>query len=134
MEFAGQQTGTPSNYDRFIAMETNGSVAFGVNGGLSVNHSPVGYNDGRWHQAVATFSAGAQRLYLDGSLVGSASPSSAENYFGYWRIGNGNLGGWGLTTNGFQYYGYLDEAAIWSKALTADEVRKLLTSQRCGLL
>lgn len=132
MEFTNSQTSDPNNYDRFLAMENDGKVMFGVNGSLTVLRSASGYNDGKWHLAVATNAPNSQVLYLDGTAVATASAASAENYFGYWRVGDGKLVGWSTNTSQTQFSGEYDEVAWWNVALSQTEVRTILNAQRCG--
>lgn len=132
IEAGGQQTGALSNYDRFIVLQNDGRVSFGINGGQTVASSTASYNDGKWHHAVATFTAGSQLLYVDGNLVGSAAAAGAEINTIYWRIGNGTVSGWPVSVSNPQFYGQIDEVGIWSVVLTPTEIRKLYSQQSCS--
>ena len=58
--FGDQQTGNSSSYDRHIYMDAAGRIWFGVyNNAVYTVNSKVGYNDGQWHQVVATLGATA---------------------------------------------------------------------------
>ncbi len=37
---------------------------------------------------------GHQKLYVDGTLVGSSATATSATFTGFWRVGGGNLGGW----------------------------------------
>ena len=53
------------------------------------------YNDGVWHQAVASLGPSGMALYIDGVRVGQRSDvTAAEKYVGTWRIGGDSLAGW----------------------------------------
>jgi hypothetical protein len=137
IEFSASQTGNMNNYDRFIAMEDDGQIVFGVNGNspwnVSVVRSPASYNDGKWHHAAASFTAGAQNLYVDGLLVDSRAALDAEPIpTGWWRIGNGKVVAWPVNLPQPQYYGALDEVAVWTAALNSTEIMTVYRSQRCG--
>ena len=68
--FGNSQTGSSTSYDRHVYMLPSGQLVFGAsNGGLQTATSPNGYNDGKWHQVVATQGANGMRLYVDGQLV-----------------------------------------------------------------
>lgn len=50
------------------------------------------YNDGAWHQMVATFGPSGRVLYIDGVEQVSGGAATAQGYVGYWRVGQDN--GW----------------------------------------
>ena len=72
--------------------------------------------DGKWHHVAATFDGKTRKVYVDGVLKGSDTPSrhsvpvSATNI----RIGS--------TNNGEYFAGSIDDASIWSKALSDKEI------------
>jgi len=79
--------------------------------------------DGEWHHAAGVWQSGSiHRLYLDGALVGSDSlpsafvPKASVLYMG----GSGGSN---------SYVGALDEARIYGRALTADEVATDMNSK-----
>ncbi|WP_304412825.1 PKD domain-containing protein [Cellulomonas sp. HZM] len=116
--FGDATSGTSSSYDRHVYMETDGRLTFGVwTGQTNTITTPQAYNDGAWHQVVATQSSDGMKLYVDGALRGTNPQTAAQAYTGYWRIG-------GDTTWGPQpwFNGSLDEAAVYPTALTAAQV------------
>jgi hypothetical protein len=123
--WGSSQTGTSSQYDRHLYIETTGKLDFGIyNGGIKVLTTPAAVNDGKWHQAVGTLSAATgMKLYLDGALVASnATYTTPENDSGYWRVGYDNTNGW--QNNGTQWYftGQLRYAAVYSVVLSPTQV------------
>lgn len=121
--FGNQNSSLSSSYDRHVYMLNDGRLRFGVYpGGEQTVTSPNAYNDGTWHQVVSTLSGEGMRLYVDGSLVASNdNVTSAEAYNGYWRFGGDRV--WsGANSNYFA--GSLDEVAVYSDALTAEEVQQ----------
>jgi len=120
------QTGQSSTTDRQLYLTNSGQVGFGiVSGGTKRTvFSSAGYNDGNWHLADATFSAGTgMRLYLDGQLVASnATVTSAQNYQSYLRIGYDNLTGWASAPTSSFLAGSLDEVSAYSTVLTATSI------------
>jgi len=136
--FGSLNTTGEGQYDRHIYIDPNGRVVFGVYPGevKTVSTPDTTYADNQWHHVVATLTptAGAtvgQRLYVDGELVDSApTVTTAESYAGYWKVGCGNLSGWhnGRSTtvyNGPSYFtGQLQFAAVYTVALTADQVKE----------
>ncbi|WP_223692385.1 LamG domain-containing protein [Leifsonia poae] len=116
--FGDAQTGLSSNYDRHIYMQTDGRIVFGTyTGQTNTITSPTPLNDNQWHYAVATQASDGMKLYVDGTLVGTNPQTAAQNYSGYWRIGGDST--WG----GAPYFsGTLDEAAVYSSELSAQDV------------
>ncbi|MFD3443753.1 PKD domain-containing protein [Microbacteriaceae bacterium 4G12] len=116
--FGSAQTGTSGNYDRHVYLQPDGRLVFGTwTGSANTVTTPRAYNDGGWHHMVATMSSAGLRLYVDGALQASNSNGGAQGYAGYWRIG-------GDTTWGSAPYvnARIDEAAVYSTALTAEQV------------
>ncbi|MFI7589619.1 PKD domain-containing protein [Spongisporangium articulatum] len=118
--FGNAASGFSNNYDRHIYMLDNGRLRYGIwIGSTSVVDSPNSYNDGQWHQVVATQGPAGQQLYVDGALVASGGAASPQAYDGYWRLGQDNA--WdGESSN--QFLGSLDEASVYSSVLSAQTV------------
>jgi signal peptidase I len=138
--FESSQTGVSNSnnggqYDRHIYMDGNGALTFGVwTGATTTVSSGPGYNDGKWHMAVATMgSTSGMRLYVDDVLVGSRAYVSSQDYTalggGWWRVGCGNLSGWGsyTTQTNYGFTGSLDEATVYTTEISASDVDKLWT-------
>ena len=116
--FGNSPTGTSSSYDRHVYMENDGRLTFGTwTGATNLATTPASYNDGAWHQMVATQSGDGMKLYVDGVLRASNAQTSAQAYTGYWRVG-------GDTTWGPQpwFAGTIDEVAVYSTALAPAQV------------
>ena len=64
-----------------------------------------------WHHLVAVGELGSTKFYIDGQLVGTAAFQSTSDIK---AIGNNQYGG--------QPFGIIDEVAVYSSALTADDV------------
>ncbi len=132
--------GVTGSYDRQIYLDGAGKVWFGVFASTYVGIGSTGsYNDGSWHMAAATLSSGGIALYVDGVLRASSANTVAESTSGWWRVGCGNLAGWGGSWNGpnnpgtsdtaavnVPFLGSLDEATVYSgTALSASNVSLL---------
>ncbi|HTC71017.1 MAG TPA: LamG-like jellyroll fold domain-containing protein [Acidothermaceae bacterium] len=132
-------SGAGGQYDRMIYMDANGELWFGVYDNTEiVTHSQAGLNDGNWHMAAATMSATTgMSLYVDGKLVGTNANtiSETETKASFWRVGCGNLAGWGADWTGagapgnveannlnYPFNGSLDEATVWFSTLTAAQI------------
>ncbi|MHA3703897.1 PKD domain-containing protein [Jatrophihabitans sp. YIM 134969] len=116
--FGSAASGRSGSYDRHVYMDPNGQLNFGTyTGQLNIVTSPRSYNDGAWHQVVATQGPDGMKLYVDDVLVGTNPQAAAQNYNGYWRIGGDTA--WNNTA---YFAGTIDEVAIYSTVLTAAQV------------
>lgn len=116
--FGDSNSGLSSSNDRHIYMSPNGRLSFGVyNNAQAVISTQTAYNDGQWHHVVGELSGSGMAFYVDGAVVGTDANSVAQNYNGYWRVGNDT--GWaGATT----FTGTIDEVAVYSAALTPAQI------------
>jgi large repetitive protein len=121
--FGSSRTGSSGHYDRHVYMTNDGRLAFGAwNGGPVAITTTGKYNNNLYHHVVATMSGGGMRLYVDGALVGSNANSTAEAYNGYWRVGGDTLTRWPNQPTSSYFKGTVDEAAVYSTALSAAQV------------
>ena len=131
---------TPAGYGRLFAKEqgatregwtvwvhTDGTVGFerfvgGVNTGSCI--APAGsVPDATWTHVAAVYDGTAKRLYINGTLAASADDDGS-------MIDNAYLLHLGQRGNGSSWLnGKLDEAAIWSRALSAAAVANLAGSR-----
>ncbi|MGI9821985.1 LamG-like jellyroll fold domain-containing protein [Agromyces sp. Marseille-Q5079] len=119
--FGNSNNGLSSNYDRHVYMQDDGRLVFGTwTGFTNTITTDQPYNDGAWHQVVATQSSSAgMRLYVDGALVGTNGQTEAQGYDGYWRAGGDVT--WGSSSPWFD--GTIDEFAVYPTALSAATVQ-----------
>jgi hypothetical protein len=108
-----------------IFMFTNGTGLLEVdNAGVAGPVSSTKVNDGTWHMATlqaTAVSAGntTYQLYVDGVANGTSS-TMAPN-----MVASGNLVIGASTTGGYQYTGYVSQAAIFRSALSAAQIKSL---------
>jgi PKD repeat protein len=116
--FGSLRTGNSPSHDRDVYLLASGQIVFGAYTGSPVTiTSPGKYNNGAWHQVVATQAPDGMRLYVDGALVASNSNTKAANFTGYWRVGGDSA--W----SGSNYFnGTLDETAVWLSELSPARV------------
>lgn len=91
-----------------------GATHFGLRDGVGVFHGTREKgqpDDLGWHHIVGTFNGSVQKLYIDGVEEASSPWSDTIG------VNTGNLR---IGVNGFE--GVIDEMAIYSRGLTADEV------------
>jgi hypothetical protein len=150
-----QPTGSGGNTDRFITMDNNGGLVFGVKaagaspfGPVTIafrNQGPI-WNDGKWHLVVGVYDGnGTVSEYVDGQLQGSmtgdaVSPTAvaAGMPSSYLRVGYADLSQV-QEVFGFNYYhlhwpnsehfaGSVDEAAEFNTALTPAQVQSMFAA------
>jgi PKD repeat protein len=127
--FGAANSGDSSQYDRHIYMTNDGRIWFGVYpGGIRTVNTTQSYNDGQWHEVVATLSGDGMALYLDGKRVARDANTGAESYSGYWRIGGDNLNGWPNQPSSSYLSGVIDDVAIYPTALSLTQVQEHYTA------
>jgi hypothetical protein len=115
--------------DRLLYLASTGSVVFGVAPGdvKKTIVSPLRYDDGIWHQAIATLSAAGMVLYLDGRSVASYTAKTTGQIYpsnnGYWKVGYGSLTDWLPASTTTFFKGSIRFATVYTTALTATQVR-----------
>jgi hypothetical protein len=87
-------------------------------GYITVFSSGIDVRDNRWHLACATYNGSNAKIYIDGRLRGSVSGS------GYLTNNTRSLGFGEDSDGGSNRYfnGYIDEIAIFSRALSPAEI------------
>jgi hypothetical protein len=109
-----------SSADFGVSLRSDGKITAGTgNPDTSILSASSGFDDGAWHQVVFTRqkTTGALRLYVDGSLEGSATSTNvssltAPTYLNFGRIQTGNS----------YFTGWLDEVAAYSVVLSSTTV------------
>ena len=122
--FGAGSTGNSGSYDRHVYMDNTGKVYFGVyTGSTQTINSTKSYNDGQWHQVVASMGPSGMALYVDDALAGTRPAVTAgQAYAGFWRVGGDNLNGWPAKPTSNYFAGAIDEVAIYPSVLTAAQV------------
>lgn len=122
--FGNSQADQSGNYDRHIFMQNDGKVVFGVwTGSATTVTSGAALNDGKWHHLVATMIPGRSELFVDGVSQGTNTPTVAQGYDGYWRVGADNLNGWPNQPTSRAMVGSIDEVAIYPVQLSSSDVQ-----------
>jgi hypothetical protein len=152
MAQSDQPTGSGGNTDRFITMDNNGGIVFGVEaaggspfGPVTIafrNQGPI-WNDGKWHLVVGVYDGNSTvSLYVDGVLQGSStgdfiSPTATAQGMptSYLRVGYADMSQvqevfgfnyYGLHWPASQYFaGSVDEAAAFNGALSTAQIQSM---------
>lgn len=133
--FGSAQTGSSANLDRQVYMTNSGQLIFGTNPGTKQTAtSASSYNNGAWHHLAATFGAAGMKLYVDGAQVATNANTTAQNMTGYWRFGYDNLAAWTSPPTSNYFAGTLDEAKIYNRQLSANEVLNEYNAGAAGIV
>ena len=102
-----------------LAFNRDGSLAYRLGGQGFVTALPIGaVRDGHWHHLAATKQGTAAALYIDGEVVhSSATGAGSTPATSPWHIMRNG-------TNVAFSEGEADEVALYSRALSADEIRR----------
>ena len=104
-------------------MRNDGRLMFGTHPGIvRTVTSPNAYRDGNWHHMVASQGWDGMKLFVDGQLVGALPDNTSQAYNGYWRVGGDNLASWPNRPSSDYFAGQIDEAAVYNRVLTSQEV------------
>ena len=120
--FGDVPTGTSYRHDRQVYLNAAGKIVYYLDqqGTSRSITSANSYNDGAWHQVVASLSSAGMALYVDGARVASWSAiTSGRDYGGFWRIGSDTLP---AGTTGY-LSGTVDEVAVYPTALSGTQVK-----------
>jgi hypothetical protein len=123
--FGNNTTESSTNYDKHVYMTPGGQLVFGVYANATRTVSThTAYNDGAWHQVVATQGSDGMKLYVDGALIAwDPTQTASQPYSGYWRVGGDNLSGWpSAPADNNDFIGSIDEAAVYPGVLTPAQV------------
>lgn len=117
---------TTANDVNLYVTATNGYPVFYIRDGSSnaaTYASTTSLLDNTWHHLVGVRRGTVAELYLDGTLLGSASNAS---------LGNVDTSGGGVpvigrvnVSNGNYLNSYVDEVAVWRRSLHANEIKQL---------
>ena len=125
----GAGSGTTSNRV-WVAINNSTSIRIGVGTAFDdFTVSTLTTNGTQWYHLAATVSGTTATVYLDGSLVDTATCSSpTSTAFNDLRLGALNgTGSFGGNTNPFG--GYLDEVALYNRAITSTEVSNIYNNK-----
>jgi hypothetical protein len=123
--FGNAQTGASTTYDRELYINSAGAVTFGTyNTAVQTITSPTAYNNGAWHQAIATMSPTAgMALWLDGTKVASSAAFvNQRSYAGYWRIGYDANSVFPLNGTSLYFNGSMRFASVFTTVLTSAQI------------
>ena len=121
--------GSPRNYGVFVAGDTKLlGVNYTTGGAWKTAFSKTVAADGKWHHVAATYDGKVLRAYMDGVMEGETKTEIPPDH----NTEPVRIGRWGNPRGDF-WEGVLDEVAIFSQALTEDEIRDITMNMRDAL-
>lgn len=117
----------PGSYNPSLLIDGTGKLRGHLWDGSPANPivSPSPVTDNKWHHVAITGGPTGQTMYLDGAKVGFQAGVVKPQTFAHAYLGAGySKSGWdGIATEGVRYFnGQIDEAAFYTKQLTAQQV------------
>ncbi|HZU28599.1 MAG TPA: LamG-like jellyroll fold domain-containing protein [Bryobacteraceae bacterium] len=125
---AGAPYGVPPHYTPAIYVGADGKLYAQMfyDGGIQQSVSSFAVNDGAWHHVAVTYDGTNEVTYLDGANIGTQpiTPYSDGTPPFYYQLGAAYTNSsWPQTPTGwFTFNGLIDEATVYSTALTASQV------------
>ncbi len=116
----------PSNTGAYQSFDWNGFKAEVVVGGVRYRaSSPSSTNTGQWYHVFATYDGETLRLYIDGEEVDSETGPSGniDNNTGPLGVGSSPS-----SPTFAPFYGTIDDARVYNRALDPDEVAQLAST------
>lgn len=119
-----------NNADNELSLSTDapaaGTANYEHNNDVDILSDGYSLMPGVWYHVCAVKSGRALKLYLNGKLIASGNSRGAgpKN----WRGAKFYVGG--SMTNLASFTGWVDEVQIWSKALTAEEVKEAMNGYK----
>jgi len=121
-----QSSVTVTHWDRNLWIDQAGHLVWAINdngGALDEVSSPGVYDNGTWHQIVATYGPAGEFLYVDGVLVASnVNATAGQNYPMYWHLGYAQMLGWPDANVSDYFQGSLAQAALYTTQLSQANV------------
>ena len=119
--------GNPRNYGVYIAGDTKLlGVNYTTGGAWKTAFSKTVAADGKWHHVAATFDGKVLRAYMDGVMEGETKTEIPPDH----NTEPVRIGRWGAPRGD---YIVIDEVAIFSEALTEDEIQNITMNLRDAL-
>jgi len=111
---AGQWSGSGA----FLWLDAGGFYTLVHAGSATYLHSSITPRVGSWDHVVGTWDGAIERLYVNGAIVAQAATLTAPGQ----ATTNFEIGTYGTGNTGWYFAGQIDEVALYSQALTSNQV------------
>ena len=129
-EFYGIEMAPGNNL--YFYLSTNHGTSYLLTS--DANAGGLTFPAGQWHHVAATYDGTNMQMYLDGQRAGNPRPApggiSAMDSTSYVSLGSEN--GRSSADSGRYYWGLLDEADIYNRALTSNEIAAIYAAGAAG--
>ncbi|MFI5240419.1 MAG: LamG domain-containing protein [Candidatus Saccharimonadia bacterium] len=131
--FGSAQTGNSTTHDRQVYMSNDGKLHFEAGASGAVVNSTLAYNDGVFHQVIASMGSTGMNLYVDGKSDGTPNANTTSiSGSGYWRIGDDQLSGWTSAPTSNFFSGTIDEIKVFNRTLSSAEAAAFFSAENTG--
>lgn len=107
----------------YVWLKNTTTIQYATQGGNTKDFTISTINDSTWYHLATVHDGTNATLYLNGSSLGTQTvnsvPSTAGNSFNIGRF----------TTGSYYWNGYLDEVALFNRALTSSEVSNIYNNK-----
>ncbi len=110
---------------------TGNTIILGLNNGQHMVQTTTAFSPNTWYHVVGTWDSTGMSVYVNGTLNNStASTGVAVNSSGSLNIGAQTSTYYNGTYHNFPFQGVIDEATIYNRALTSDEIKLYYNSTK----
>ncbi len=114
--------GSPTYYVPLLYINGSGQAVMGIwnsTDGVNSVTSSAAVNDDSWHELIAVYEAGNNRLYVDGQLQGLSAITHAHGTMQYHQLGTVySSTGWGMASSAwYPYAGLMDDVVVYDYSL-----------------
>jgi type II secretory pathway pseudopilin PulG len=110
---------------------TGNTIILGLNNGQYMVQTTTAFSPNTWYYVVGTWDSTGMRIYVDGTLNNSTTSTGvAINSAGSLNIGAQTSTYYNGTYHNFPFQGVIDEATIYNRALTSDEIKLYYNSTK----
>jgi type II secretory pathway pseudopilin PulG len=110
---------------------TGNTIILGLNNGQYMVQTTMAFSPNTWYYVVGTWDSTGMRIYVNGTLNNSTTSTGvAINSAGSLNIGAQTSTYYDGTYHNFPFQGVIDEASIYNRALTSDEIKLYYNSTK----
>lgn len=129
---------TGGTYDRHLFIDA-GKLCFGIHDEFTTRAvcTTASVNNNSWQHAVATFSNGKGKLFLNGVSQGTLNYERAYTHNGYWRVGGYYtwfMSGGAYASSGGYFNGKIGRASVYDQQLSDADAVALYTESKAVYL
>jgi prepilin-type N-terminal cleavage/methylation domain-containing protein len=110
---------------------TGNTIILGLNNGQYMVQTTTAFSPNTWYYVVGTWDSTGMSIYVNGTLNNSTTSTGvAMNSAGSLNIGAQTSTYYNGTYRNFPFQGVIDEATVYNRALTSDEIKLYYNATR----